>query len=101
MTHHRRHRESWASDSTILSIAGHVSRRMLEGYGHIRMEAQRNALAAISRSQVSHGTGNGTKTGAEVENVPNLGIKMIGACGFEQHIQRLDSVWQEAFNHVL
>jgi integrase len=75
--------ESGASDQTILSIAGHVSRRMLERYSHIRMEAKRNALAAISRTKVSHGTASGTKTGAEVENVPNLGIKMVGACGFE------------------
>ncbi len=75
--------ESGASDQTILSIAGHVSRRMLERYSYIRMEAKRNALGAISRSQVSNGTASGKKTGAGVENVPNLDIKMVGACGFE------------------
>ena len=40
--------ESQASEMTIMSIAGHVSRRMLEHYSHIRMEAKRVALDAIA-----------------------------------------------------
>ena len=32
---------------TILAITGHVSRRMLERYSHIRTEAKRAALDAI------------------------------------------------------
>jgi hypothetical protein len=40
--------ESQASDQTIMSIAGHVSRAMLEHYNHIRMAAKRVALDAIS-----------------------------------------------------
>ena len=36
--------ESQASDMTIMSIAGHASRKMLERYSHIRMEAKRRAL---------------------------------------------------------
>jgi hypothetical protein len=39
--------ESQASDSTLLAIAGHVSRRMLEHYSHIRMAAKRAALDAM------------------------------------------------------
>jgi len=39
--------ESQASDMTILAIAGHVSKRMLERYSHIRTEAKRAALEAI------------------------------------------------------
>jgi hypothetical protein len=39
--------ESQASDSTLLAIAGHVSRKMLEHYSHIRMAAKRTALAAL------------------------------------------------------
>ena len=42
--------ETLASDQTIMSIAGHVSRRMLEHYSHIRMHAKRTALDAISQS---------------------------------------------------
>jgi integrase len=39
---------SQASDQTIMSIAGHVSRAMLEHYSHIRMAAKRAALDSIS-----------------------------------------------------
>jgi integrase len=33
--------ESQASDSTVMALAGHVSRAMMERYSHIRMEAKR------------------------------------------------------------
>ena len=39
--------ESGAGDETIMEIAGHVSRRMLRRYAHIRTEAKRSALNAI------------------------------------------------------
>ena len=39
--------ESQASDMTIMEIAGHVSRRMLEHYSRICTEAKRVALDAI------------------------------------------------------
>jgi hypothetical protein len=42
--------ESQASDMTIMAIAGHVSRRMLEHYSRIRTDAKRAALDAISGS---------------------------------------------------
>lgn len=32
-----------------MSIAGHLSRKMLEHYSHIRMEAKRAALDAIAK----------------------------------------------------
>jgi integrase len=41
--------ESGASDSTIMAIAGHVSRRMLERYSHVRMEAKRKAVESLSK----------------------------------------------------
>ena len=37
------------SDQTIMSIAGHLSRKMLEHYSHIRLQAKRRALDAIAR----------------------------------------------------
>ena len=40
--------ESGHGDQVIMSIAGHVSRKMLEHYSHIRMQAKRTALEAIS-----------------------------------------------------
>jgi integrase len=51
--HHLRHTsitmlaESQASVSTLMAIAGHVSRKMLEHYSHIRMAAKRTALDAL------------------------------------------------------
>src|SRR5215475_7957761 len=41
--------ESQASEHTLMSIAGHVSRKMIEHYSHIRMEAKRAALDAIAK----------------------------------------------------
>jgi len=38
--------ESGAGDETIMQIAGHVSRKMLRHYSHIRMAAKRAALDA-------------------------------------------------------
>ena len=40
--------EGPASDMTVMAIAGHVSKKMLEHYSHIRTEAKRQALDAIS-----------------------------------------------------
>jgi integrase len=40
--------ESGAGDQTIMDIAGHVSRQMLARYSHIRMEAKRKALEAVT-----------------------------------------------------
>jgi integrase len=40
--------ESEASDQTIMAIAGHLDRRMLEHYSHIRKEAKRKAVDFIS-----------------------------------------------------
>jgi hypothetical protein len=36
--------EAGASDATLMAVAGHVSRRMLEHYSHVRMAAKRTAL---------------------------------------------------------
>jgi len=47
--------ENGTSDSTIMAIAGHVSRRMLERYSHIRMEAKRTAMQAVAVSTKTAG----------------------------------------------
>jgi hypothetical protein len=36
--------ETGASDATIMALAGHMSRRMLEHYSHVRMAAKRTVL---------------------------------------------------------
>jgi integrase len=39
--------ESQASEQTLMAISGHVSRRMIEHYSHIRMDAKRRATDSI------------------------------------------------------
>ena len=47
--------ESNASEQTIMSVAGHVSRQMMEHYSHIRLEAKRQAVAALSQGGKDRG----------------------------------------------
>jgi integrase len=42
--------ERGAADSTIMAIAGHVSRKMLKRYSHARMEAKRTAMGTLANS---------------------------------------------------
>jgi hypothetical protein len=44
---HHKVGESHASEQTIMTIAGHLSRAMLEHYSRIRMVAKRTALESI------------------------------------------------------
>jgi hypothetical protein len=39
--------EGLASDATIMSLAGHLSRAMMERYSHVRNEAKRSAIARL------------------------------------------------------
>ena len=43
--------ETQTSDSTILAIAGHLSRAMLERYSHVRAKAKRDAVKAIEKNR--------------------------------------------------
>jgi integrase len=46
--------EGQASEQTIMAIAGHLSRAMVEHYSHVRMAAKRAALEAITKqAQIS------------------------------------------------
>ncbi len=47
--------ESQASDSTVVALAGHVSRVMMESYSHIRMEAKRRAVDYLSGTDFEPG----------------------------------------------
>ncbi|HZQ67093.1 MAG TPA: tyrosine-type recombinase/integrase [Terriglobales bacterium] len=44
---------SEASEQTIMAIAGHVSREMLEHYSHIRHEAKRKAVASLDNPSIT------------------------------------------------
>jgi hypothetical protein len=39
--------EGQASDATIMSLAGHLSRKMMELYSHTRNEAKRQAISVL------------------------------------------------------
>jgi hypothetical protein len=47
--------ESQASDSTVMALAGHVSRAMMERYSHIRLEAKRHAVDGLSGADFEQG----------------------------------------------
>ena len=49
--------ESQTSDRTIMSIAGHVSQRMLAHYSHVRIEAKRKALDGLAGGIKASGYG--------------------------------------------
>ncbi len=44
--------EAGVPEQTLMAIAGHVSREMLELYSHVRMQAKREAVAAIDSPKV-------------------------------------------------
>jgi hypothetical protein len=63
-----------ASDATIMAIAGHVSRQMLEHYSHVRMDLKRKALDGLATrgpvsegKRISYDTNNDTTTAEESE----------------------------------
>jgi integrase len=75
--------ESQTSDSTIMSIAGHVSRKMLEHYSHIRLEAKRTALDGISGTKGSCVTNHVTNRENSPEQVPQVIESMVELVGIE------------------
>jgi integrase len=56
--------EAGASDATLMAVAGHMSRRMLEHYSHVRMAAKRAALDKLE---------SGLMGGPAVEGQPAVG----------------------------
>jgi integrase len=88
--------ETGATDYTILSIAGHVSRRMLDHYCHVRLEPKKKALDLLERkpkrkkrakevqpTEDVHVTNHVTKVPAE--GLPPLQVieSIMGATGIE------------------
>ncbi len=45
--------EAGVAEQTLMAIAGHVSREMLEHYSHIRMQAKRDAVSTLESHSVS------------------------------------------------
>jgi integrase len=80
--------ESQASDATIMAIAGHVSRHMLERYSHVRQTAKRVALDGIGKTKAAttlsaqteegYGTNHDTNQPMEGEVPPYVIENMVG-----------------------
>jgi len=66
--------ESQASDQTIMSIAGHISPKMLAHFSHVRLDAKRKALDALSGggSGGGYGTNGDTKPPADSTRVSQV-----------------------------
>jgi integrase len=65
--------ESQASDQTIMAIAGHVSPKMLAHYSHVRLDAKRRALDAISSgTSEGYGTNHATDQTSEAKPGPQV-----------------------------
>ena len=78
--------ESNASDQTTMAIAGHVSPKMLAHYSHVRLEAKRRALDALSNRHPEPVTSQSTSqneasTSQVVENMVDVaGIEPATPC---------------------
>ena len=70
--------ESKASDQTIMSIAGHVSKKMLQHYSHVRMDARRNALDTLSMKPAQKEDSDDAKKGYDTNNDTNARGEMKG-----------------------
>jgi hypothetical protein len=85
--------ESQVSDQTIMAIAGHVSQTMLARYSHVRSEARRQAVKALSAKPNGSTRDGGGITGYDTNNDTTQGLKggpnaevienMVGPCGLE------------------
>ena len=71
--------ESQASDQTIMSIAGHVSAKMLGHYSHVRLDAKRKALDGLSGGgsgvgyDTKHDINSASHSNANSQVIQNIG----------------------------
>ena len=97
---HRRERE--ASEQTVMAIAGHVSREMLEHYSHIRQKAKRKAVKSLDNatitSQLAKREAEAKQRNAKKPN--NNGRKMVGTGRFELPTPRTPSECSTRLSHV-
>jgi integrase len=85
--------ESQVSDQTIMAIAGHVSQKMLARYSHVRTEARRQAVSALSakpigsRRKAGEAAGYDTNRDTKQEGMtvpsPEVIENMVGPWGLE------------------
>jgi integrase len=73
--------ESSASDQIIMAIAGHVSTKMLAHYSHVRLEAKRQALDALSKK--AEGTVTSQTTSQNQPPKPQVLNLVVDVAGIE------------------
>ena len=66
--------EGGVPESTMLALAGHMSRAMLERYSHIRMQAKREAVRALSFPKVDSVSAEVPKDSPKVSPKPRLRV---------------------------
>src|SRR5260370_37660157 len=59
--------ESQVSDQTIMAIAGHVNQKMLARYSHVRTEARRQAVSALSAKPIGTSRATAQSTGYDTQ----------------------------------
>jgi hypothetical protein len=94
--------ESQASEQTIMGIAGHISREMLEHYSHIRLDAKRKALDAQVKKLRAHARqGYVTKHGTTSQKPGRKAPQLIEGIGGPHGIRTHDLlVANEALSHL-
>jgi len=77
--------ESSTSEQVIMSIAGHVSARMLAHYSHVRLNAKRNALEGLSDGLQRDGyvTNYVTNASPDENHEPQVIENMVDVTGIE------------------
>jgi integrase len=60
--------EAGAPDATLMALAGHMSREMLEHYSHARMEAKRKAIDSLSTGLIKPAPRKDRKTALDAVN---------------------------------
>jgi hypothetical protein len=85
--------ESSTSEQIIVSIAGHVSARMLAHYSHVRLNAKRTALEGLSDEPLGDGHVTNDVTNASSEDVYDLQVveSMVDVTGIEPATSCLQS----------
>ena len=85
---------SEASEQTVMAIAGHVSREMLEHYSHIRQEAKRKAVESLDNATITSQLAKweeGATPSREARKPNNNGQKLVGTGRFELPTPRTPS----------
>jgi len=77
--------EGQANDQTIMSIAEHISPKMLRHYSHVRLDAKRKALSGLSEGGSGDGYGTKYDTNSRAQSTTQPQVKIGGADGIRTH----------------